>query len=119
MPRTSTQGVSTYQSLILNDKEGNRVQAVLFGHDIQLHKDTLMASTNEKLLEDIIAKTLDPTSSSSTSIMPPIENLIDIGANATSPKMVNFWVRALISVKKLDRKFWYMAYNKCNKGTGV
>uniref|UniRef100_A0A7N2KP18 DUF223 domain-containing protein n=1 Tax=Quercus lobata TaxID=97700 RepID=A0A7N2KP18_QUELO len=42
MPRTSTQGVSTYQRLILIDKEGNRVQAVLFGHDIQLHDDTLI-----------------------------------------------------------------------------
>ncbi|KAF3969056.1 hypothetical protein CMV_007116 [Castanea mollissima] len=49
-----------------------------------------LASRNEKLLEDIIAKTLDPASSSSTSILPPIENLTDIGANATSPKMVNF-----------------------------
>ncbi|XP_050281363.1 replication protein A 70 kDa DNA-binding subunit B-like isoform X2 [Quercus robur] len=45
------------------------------------------ASRNEKLLEAIIAKTLDPASSSSTSIMPPIENLTDIGAITTLPKM--------------------------------
>ncbi|XP_075650761.1 uncharacterized protein LOC142621329 [Castanea sativa] len=47
------------------------------------------AARNEKLLEDIITKKLDLKSSSSTSIMPPLENLIAIRAIATLPKMVS------------------------------
>ncbi|KAL4615560.1 hypothetical protein ACB092_07G135000 [Castanea dentata] len=43
------------------------------------------AARNEKLLEDIIAKKLDPASSSSTSIIPPMANLTNIGALATLP----------------------------------
>ncbi|KAL4606767.1 hypothetical protein ACB092_09G127300 [Castanea dentata] len=42
MPQASLQGVSTYQRLILIDKEGNRVQAVMLSRDIQHHEDTLI-----------------------------------------------------------------------------
>ncbi|XP_060673307.1 replication protein A 70 kDa DNA-binding subunit B-like [Ziziphus jujuba] len=46
MPRVSKSSPNKYQTLILADEEGNKIQATIYGGDIHIFRDTLIIGKN-------------------------------------------------------------------------
>ncbi|XP_042971311.1 replication protein A 70 kDa DNA-binding subunit B-like [Carya illinoinensis] len=57
--RTAQNSATKYQNLVLLDSEGNRVQAVIFGKDIDLRNDTLYIYQSYYIANALV-RTMDP-----------------------------------------------------------
>ncbi|KAI9186476.1 hypothetical protein LWI28_017648 [Acer negundo] len=74
---------------------------------------------NENILKDIVSEKSYLTFASGSAI-PSNENVLKINQiESLLAKETDFWVKASMMVKNLNRKCWYMACSHCNKMIGA
>ncbi|XP_058191895.1 replication protein A 70 kDa DNA-binding subunit D-like [Rhododendron vialii] len=57
MPKQSTKGSSQYQRFMLQDKEGTKIQATVFGTNIRILEDTLKLYHTYSISNDVVTAT--------------------------------------------------------------